>query len=80
MLMASTSLPHRTELSTAVVESFVIETTDDFPFALTLSMFKFLTFEATYRVWNIWVYLDVIKANAGGSWYVRCVERDQKGV
>jgi hypothetical protein len=43
-------------------------------------MSKFLTFEATYRVWDIWVYLDVIKANADGSWYVRCVERDQKSV
>jgi hypothetical protein len=30
--------------------------TNDFSFALALSMFKFLTFEATYRVWNIWVY------------------------
>ena len=38
--------------------------TNDFSFALALSMFKFLTFEVTYRVWNIWVYPDVIMANA----------------
>jgi hypothetical protein len=25
------------------------------------------TFEATYRVWNIWVYPDVIMANANGD-------------
>jgi hypothetical protein len=40
--------------------------TNDFSFALALSMFKFLTFEATYRVWNIWVYPDAIMTNANG--------------
>jgi hypothetical protein len=30
--------------------------TNDFSFALALSMSKFLTFEATYRASNIWVY------------------------
>jgi hypothetical protein len=41
--------------------------TNDFSFALALSMFKFLTFEATYRVWNIWVYPDAIMTNANGD-------------
>ena len=41
--------------------------TNDFSFALALSMSKFLTFEATYRASNIWVYPDVIMANANGD-------------
>jgi hypothetical protein len=44
--------------------------TNDFSFALALSMSKFLTFEATYRIWNIWVYPDVILANANGDWNI----------
>ena len=47
--------------------------TNDFSFALALSMSKFLTFEATYRVWNIWVYPDVIMANANGDWNIGSV-------
>jgi hypothetical protein len=44
--------------------------TNDFSFALALSMSKFLTFEATYRASNIWVYPDVIMANANGDWNI----------
>jgi hypothetical protein len=41
--------------------------TNNLSFALALSMFKFLTFEAAYRVWNIWVYPDAIMTNANGD-------------
>jgi len=47
--------------------------TNDFSFALALSIYKFLTFEATYRVWIIWVYPDVIMANANGDWNIGSV-------
>jgi hypothetical protein len=50
--------------------------TNDFSFALALSMSKFLTFEAT----NIWVYPDVIIANANGDWNIGRVICYQKGV
>jgi len=42
--------------------------TNDFSFALALSMSKFLTFEATYRV-----YPDIIMANANGDWNIGSV-------
>jgi hypothetical protein len=44
----------------AIMALLRILETNDSSFALALSMSKFLTFEATYRVWNIWVYPDVI--------------------
>jgi len=36
----------------------------------------FLTFEATFRVWNIWVYPEVIKVSADGGWHIGGVKGD----
>jgi hypothetical protein len=41
---------------------------------LAFSLSKFLTFGTTYRARNIWVYPDVIMANANGYWNIESIK------
>jgi hypothetical protein len=48
--------------------------TNECSFALAFSLSKCLTFGTTYRARNIWVYPDVIMANANRDWNIESIK------